>query len=479
VDFVTAVDKTQIHGSRKKVEKKELVIPLIRQNEWRIDGNKKRALPRPEDMDTENGDGDNESLGKKVKIDGNSAKGVAESLEDLAIKELLGQPSATNGDEDKPLLLQNQVPNGYEEDDNLDVSLRPDQPTLEDYDAIPIEEFGMAMLRGMGWKKEEGIGLKNKKHVEMIEPHLRPKGLGLGATLSQQAQQDIQNSQANKNREEQLCFKIGAGVQLQRGTEKGKYGKIEAFDEDNNRIMAKMAISGKIVAISKFHVILVKESEYKTKSKVLNYDQYAEYKDKHDKEKERRDREKDDYSRSRHRDEEDRKALKNEDSKSHRSHKNGPRQDDRSRQYDDRYSSKNSDKHSSRYDDEHRSSHPKRTWVRPHLRVRFIDKRHKGGKYYEQKFIVEDVVEVDRFTLRSDSGSLIEDICTSQVETVIPKHLNIPVCILAGKEKGRIGELMEKNKKKQTAVVKLPDGAVYELSFDDICEFVGDPEDYC
>lgn len=36
------------------------------------------------------------------------------------------------------------------------------QSTLEDYEAVPVEEYGMAMLHGMGWKAGEGIGLKNK-----------------------------------------------------------------------------------------------------------------------------------------------------------------------------------------------------------------------------------------------------------------------------------------------------------------------------
>lgn len=36
------------------------------------------------------------------------------------------------------------------------------QSTLEDYESIPVNQFGLAMLRGMGWKPDEGIG-KNKK----------------------------------------------------------------------------------------------------------------------------------------------------------------------------------------------------------------------------------------------------------------------------------------------------------------------------
>ena len=36
------------------------------------------------------------------------------------------------------------------------------QSTLEDYEAMPIAQFGEAVLRGMGWKKGEAIGKTNK-----------------------------------------------------------------------------------------------------------------------------------------------------------------------------------------------------------------------------------------------------------------------------------------------------------------------------
>lgn len=32
------------------------------------------------------------------------------------------------------------------------------QSTAADYDQVPVEAYGLAMLRGMGWKKTEGIG---------------------------------------------------------------------------------------------------------------------------------------------------------------------------------------------------------------------------------------------------------------------------------------------------------------------------------
>jgi len=49
------------------------------------------------------------------------------------------------------------------------------------------------MLRGMGFKEEEGVG-KNKKKIEEIKVEVRPKGLGLGAIP---AKKKIENVKAN------------------------------------------------------------------------------------------------------------------------------------------------------------------------------------------------------------------------------------------------------------------------------------------
>ncbi|KAL0567228.1 hypothetical protein ABG067_009558, partial [Albugo candida] len=36
-----------------------------------------------------------------------------------------------------------------------DVENRPDETTMEDYEKIPVDEFGAALLRGLGWKEGE------------------------------------------------------------------------------------------------------------------------------------------------------------------------------------------------------------------------------------------------------------------------------------------------------------------------------------
>ncbi|KAJ5105486.1 hypothetical protein NUU61_002833 [Penicillium alfredii] len=71
-----------------------------------------------------------------------------------------------------------------------DVASRPESATLDAYNAIPVEEFGAALLRGMGWKDGQPIGRgqygtsatadrdqANKPRV----PERRPGFLGIGA----------------------------------------------------------------------------------------------------------------------------------------------------------------------------------------------------------------------------------------------------------------------------------------------------------
>lgn len=63
-----------------------------------------------------------------------------------------------------------------------DFDAAPDVPTLEEYAAVPVEEFGAALLRGMGWKDGEPIGKRRGEQVK--KPRVverRPALLGIGA----------------------------------------------------------------------------------------------------------------------------------------------------------------------------------------------------------------------------------------------------------------------------------------------------------
>lgn len=85
-------------------------------------------------------------------------------------------------------LMQNTEDIGNVETDETLVDIVPLKPdelplegasesTLDDYEKIPISQFGVAMLRGMGWSGE----LKKPDVDDIGGPAIRPKGMGLGA----------------------------------------------------------------------------------------------------------------------------------------------------------------------------------------------------------------------------------------------------------------------------------------------------------
>lgn len=99
-----------------------------------------------------------------------------------------------------PILKQNVVPgmdelNDVNEKYRLDVSMRPDELDVHSsaYEMVPIEDFGAALLRGMGWK---GSVDKDDKSAE---PKPRHKLLGLGATIRPPLAGDAKNKHKKKH----------------------------------------------------------------------------------------------------------------------------------------------------------------------------------------------------------------------------------------------------------------------------------------
>lgn len=72
---------------------------------------------------------------------------------------------------------------GGHEDDSFrsDVASRPDSASLDEYAAVPIEEFGAALLRGMGWKEGDVVGKRKNQIITARIVERRPALLGIGA----------------------------------------------------------------------------------------------------------------------------------------------------------------------------------------------------------------------------------------------------------------------------------------------------------
>ena len=147
-----------------------------------------------------------------------------------------------------------------------------------DYDQVPIEDFGMAVLRGMGYKDDSGLGISNKKQVDVFVPETRPRGLGLGADRKvlekvNELKRNLKKSGINEN--DDLCMEKGACVLVEKGLYADQYGIIEWIEEDVSRLTVTLAIGGtnkkkEVISISQYNVKLVTEKEYLKYSKYVN-----------------------------------------------------------------------------------------------------------------------------------------------------------------------------------------------------------------
>jgi len=119
-------------------------------------------------------------------------------LEKKAVEELVKEAKEfdkinedLSEDIELPILIQNRNSlldniENEEERFRMDVASRSDESTIEDYERVPIELFGKALLRGMGWKPGGAIGKTNAKVVEVIEFKERVGWrTGLGADVNE------------------------------------------------------------------------------------------------------------------------------------------------------------------------------------------------------------------------------------------------------------------------------------------------------
>ncbi|KAJ5559854.1 hypothetical protein N7513_002253 [Penicillium frequentans] len=109
------------------------------------------------------------------------------------IRETKGEPERRSDlviEASKPRDEEEQAYSRYDEASQFrsDVESRPEPATLDQYNAIPVEEFGAALLRGMGWKDGQSIGRGNygsaaptDKEKKPLVPVRRPGFLGIGA----------------------------------------------------------------------------------------------------------------------------------------------------------------------------------------------------------------------------------------------------------------------------------------------------------
>ncbi len=95
-------------------------------------------------------------------------------------------------------------------------------------------------------------------------------------------------------------------------------------------------------------------------------------------------------------------------------------------------------------------------WLRQGIRVKVVSRSLGGGALYKQKGVVLDVVARGVACLRLDSGAVVSEARQSQLETLLPE-VGGQCVVLLGPQKGELAVLLEKHREEQTALVELLD----------------------
>lgn len=187
----------------------------------------------------------------------------ADQLKDQAVRELIDGAKTPETDD-----IQSKI---------LTLAVNPDEaildgaaePTDEDFENIKIEDFGKALLRGMGWKDPVG---EAKKAFEEDIINVRARGLGLGADKLIKRPEPAKTSGGSS----ELVIKRNARVKILAGKHKDSYGILESF-ENANRVTVKLAINSTRISINESIICAVTEREYNDKGKVMNLTKFDEY----------------------------------------------------------------------------------------------------------------------------------------------------------------------------------------------------------
>jgi len=326
-----------------------------------------------------------------------------------------------------PIILQNQI-EGIEsitdEDERFkyDVESRPDEAGMEEYENVPIEEFGKAMLRGMGWETGKAIGLNNRGLAEPIEFVARQGRLGLGATPETVEIKKKKYIKPGESREPKPTMVAPTGpdgkvrhvkriseklVPLKRdlvgrlaaiasGPHEGLYARV-IQELPNDEVAVRLLASDEDVVVAKSDLNLsIVESNITEGHPAYKYIS---------KEKEK------------------------SSSKSSSSSSSSSKSKSKSK------SSKSKSK----------SSEDSPSWLFPNIMVRIVSKKLDGGKYYNKKGHIVDVVSRHKCIVQLADGSLVEGVKQKALETVIPRQ-GEKVKVVKGSKKGSVGKLLESKK---------------------------------
>lgn len=355
----------------------------------------------------------------------------------LNLRQTIGEDDGINGQDDRAKEL-----NGNErarfapvEDVLLqklkfDLQRLPEDRGMAEFEDVPVEGFGAALLSGYGWYEGRGIGKNAKEDVKVVEYKRRTdkEGLGFVSTDLPPLPRSIGGNSNNsipkpKDSKDSL---VGKEVRIVHGREMGLKGMVLEKLGDN-RLVVRLSRSEETVKVEIRDVAELGSKEDETCVKRLKELRVREEEEKKEKKSRRRE-----------------KRSKDSD---------GEREIGKQRQQQKSVS-----------------------WLQSHIRVRIISRELKGGILYLKKGEVVDVVGPRVCDVSMDDGNeLVQGVSQDVLETVLPRRGG-PVLVLSGKHKGVYGSLVERDLDRETGVVRDADTHdLINVRLEQIAEYIGDP----
>jgi len=367
------------------------------------------------------------------------------------------------------------------------------------YDEVPVEEFGKAMLRGMGWAVGMGIGRRMEDPNQPVEYVARQHRLGLGAQPKVEEPKVKKHLRPGESREpkpdlvyvdaegrqrhikpvgEKLTVRgptglqKGALVSITHGPHAGLDGTIQTVGgiEGNKKATVTLRLNEQTVLIPLEHLSALSPAAVAAAAHAEAAAAAAA------------------------------KAAKAAVAKA-ASVKGGGKEGARAEERGERGGSSNREKKGGQKrsreqqgdagreggerregEREHARARAEKVWVIASIRVRVVDQRVHRGALYNRKGVVVDTGGAGEFALLMDDdpaqagdsrARLREGVTQAMVETALPKPGG-SVLVVKGKHRGRRGRLLERDSRKDRAVVQLNgDFSVCTLRFDDLSEWAG------
>lgn len=459
-DEILAIDAKGIESKVKKAKEAPKIIPSLA-NDWKLHGVRKdSAAPAgavPGSLDEQavaalvndakrrEGEGEDEDKNKAVMV----IEGGGMSTEQLESDSQLGAAAGVAAKGKQAAATEKNEEQKYRED----VAWRPKEADVHaaSWDAMPVEAFGSALLRGMGWQPGKGIGLNAKGPAAAVEYIPRHQRLGLGATPKdaepkkgkwipkQGESRDPKPDMVYRNEDgvqkhrklidEKLELRDqkiepGADVKIVGGRHAGMRGVVRSMEAMTGNVCIELH-NGEEVTSKLVDLALLRDGTDESNSRGNS--------GKHKREKEHR-------------------HKKHKKEHKHKKHKS-------------------------------ETGSSKDLWVAAGLRVRIVDQGLGGGRHYNKKGVVQDVHGRKDILLQLDGSAELVDGCSqSNLETIVPKPSagdgRALVMVVRGQSKGRYADVLERSSGENRVVVQLKhDDSVAELTMDDVCEYVGGLED--